>query len=191
MQAHGRRVAQAAALAIALASGCASAPREDWQQPDEVIALLGIGPGDRVADLGAGDGYCTFRIADAVGDTGRVYAVDVDDDRIAALADAARARGAANVTVVRGEPGDPHLPDGELDLVFVCDTYQELADRVEYFRRLLVDLAPNGRVAIVDATAADEIARELREAGYEPRAQYDFLSRQSFSIFRADDGTGE
>jgi len=205
MQAHGRRVAQAAALAIALASGCASAPREDWQQPDEVIALLGIGPGDRVADLGAGGGYFTFRLAEAVGESGRVYAVDVDDAMTDYLAKQALERGAANVTVVRGELDDPKLPDGEIDLLFTCNTYHHIADRIDYFRRVLVDLAPNGRVAVVEYdgrggwfartfghfTAADEIAREMQEAGYERVAKHDFLPRQSFQVFRPDDGTGE
>jgi predicted methyltransferase len=209
-----RRFALAAALLLALhGAGCASwkkfayegFDRDAWQQPDAVIALLGIGPGDRVADLGAGGGYFTFRLAEAVGESGRVYAVDVDDDMVAYLADQARERGAANVTIVRGEFADPQLPDGSIDLLFTCNTYHHIADRVDYFRRVLVDLAPNGRVAVVELdgrggwfartfghfTDADEIAREMQEAGYERVAKHDLLSRQSFQIFRPDDGTGE
>ena len=115
-----------------------------------MIALLGIGPGDRVADLGAGGGYFTFRLAEAVGESGRVYAVDVDDDMVDYLTQQARERGAANVAVVRGEFEDPKLPDGEIDLLFTCNTYHHIADRSAYFRRVLVDLAPSGRVAIVE-----------------------------------------
>jgi arsenite methyltransferase len=209
-----RRVSAAALLLLALpVGGCASlkrsayegAGRDEWQQPDAVIALLGIGPGDRVADLGAGGGYFTFRLAEAVGESGRVYAVDVDDDMVGDLTRQMRERGASNVSVVRAEPDDPELPDGEIDLVFVCDTYHHIADRPAYFRRVLADLAPNGRVAIVEYderaggfagtfghfTPADQIEREMREAGYERIRKHEILSRQSFQIFRADDGTGE
>src|SRR5262245_41281555 len=189
MQASIRRLAAAAALLLALGiAGCASwkraayegGDRDEWQRPDAVIALLGIGPGDRVADLGAGGGYFTFRLAQAVADTGRVYAVDVDDDMIGLLEREARERGATNVSVVRAEPDDPKLPDGEIDLLFVCDTYHHIPDRLGYFRRVLVDLAPSGRVAIIEYderaggfasafghfTPAEQIDREMRAAGY-------------------------
>jgi len=207
-------LALATALLVALASGgCAPAKRfayegfgrDEWQQPDAVIALLGIGPGDRVADLGAGGGYFTFRLAEAVGESGRVYAVDVDDDMVDYLREQARQRGAANVTIVRGEFDDPRLPDGEIDLLFTCNTYHHIADRSEYFRRVLGDLAPSGRVAIVEYdgrggwfprafghfTSADTIAREMREAGYKQIAHPEILPRQSFQIFGPDDGTDE
>ena len=214
MRIRVRRLALAAAIALALAGGgCAAGKRfayegvdrDEWQQPEAVIALLGIGPGDHVADLGAGGGYFTFRLAEAVGESGRVYAVDVDDDMDDYLTQQARERGAANVAVVRGEFDDPKLPDGEIDLLFTCNTYHHIADRSAYFRRVLVDLAPNGRVAIVEYdgrggwfartfghfTPADAIAREMREAGYKQIANHELLPRQSFQVFRPDDGTGE
>jgi ubiquinone/menaquinone biosynthesis C-methylase UbiE len=208
---HLRALAVAALVALLL--GCASwkraayegVGRDEWQQPDAVIALLAIGPGDRVADLGAGGGYFTFRLAEAVGESGHVYAVDVDDDMIGDLNRQVRERGASNVSVVRAEPGDPKLPDGEIDLLFVCDTYHHIPDHVDYFRRVLVDLAPSGRVAIVEYhegaggfatrfghfTPPDRIDREMRDAGYKRIAAYDLLARQSFQIFGPDDGTGE
>jgi ubiquinone/menaquinone biosynthesis C-methylase UbiE len=209
-----RVLALVTALLLALnASACAAWKRfayegfgrDEWQQPEAVIALLGIGPGDRVADLGAGGGYFAFRLADAVGPSGRVYAVDVQDDMLGYLAQQARERGAANVTVVKAALDDPQLPDGEIDLLFTSNTYHHIADRPAYFRRVLDDLAPNGRVAILELdgsggwfsrtfghfTPAEEIAREMREAGYEQIAAHEIIDRQSFQIFRADDGTGE
>jgi ubiquinone/menaquinone biosynthesis C-methylase UbiE len=178
--------------------------RDAWQKPDEVVALLGIGAGDRVADIGAGGGYFTFLFADAVGATGRVYAVDVDEDLLAYLEERARDEDRENVVVVRGDFDDPKLPDGEIDLVFLSNTYHHIEERPAYFRRVLVDLAPNGRVAIVELddrswfprasghfTAAEQIASEMAEAGYRLEARHDLLERQSFQIFEPDDETGE
>ena len=199
-------------LIAALAGGCAAwkrfqyegVGRDDWQTPDEVVALLGIGAGDRVADVGAGGGYFTVRFADAVGAWGRVWAVDVDEDLLAYLEERAAEEGRSNVEVVRGELDDPLLPDGEVDLVFLANTYHHIEERPAYFRRILVDLAPKGRVAIVELddrswfprmtghfTSADRIADEMAEAGFRLAARHEILDRQSFQIFEPDDGTGE
>lgn len=171
--------------------------RDAWQKPDTVIALLELAPGDEVADLGAGGGYFTFRIADAVGPGGRVYAVDVDDDMIEYLRDRVAAEGRANVEVVRAEPDDPRLPDGRIDLVFTCDTYHHLTDRSAYFAKLRADLAPRARVAILDLNDRSGFARlfghqtpkqtivdELTAAGYRLVADHEgVIDRQNFLVF--------
>lgn len=170
-----------------------------------MIALLGLREGDRVADLGAGGGYFSFRLARAVGPSGRVWAVDVDEGLLDHVARRAEEQGLANLEPLHARPDDPGLPDASVDLVFVSNTYHHLPERVAYFRRLLDDLAPNGRVAIVELdgrgsglarlfghfTSADAIEREMAEAGYERLARHELLERQSFQVFRADDGTGE
>ncbi len=174
--------------------------RDVWQKPDEVIALLGIGAGDRIADIGAGGGYFTFPFADAVGPTGRVYAVDVDDILIAYLDERVREERRENVVVVRGAYDDPILPDGEIDLVFLANTYHHIEDRPAYFRRVQTDLAPGGRVALVELddrswfprvsghfTAAEQIQAEMTEAGYRLAENHDVLERQSFLVFEPDE----
>ena len=175
--------------------------RDTWQKPDEVIALLGVAPGERVADIGAGGGYFTFRLADAVGPEGRVYAVDVDDDMVGYLRERAAEEGRTNVEVIRGEFHDPLLPNGEIDLVFSCDTYHHLEQRVEYFTRLRADLAPGALVAILDyngtsgfarvfghATPKQTIVDELRAAGFRLVADHDLVERQSFLVFEVGSG---
>lgn len=190
--------------ATLLWAGCAGWKRfayEGWgrdraQQPARVLAALDLAPGAQVADLGAGGGYFTFRFADAVGPTGRVYAIDVDPDMLAYLREQAQARGLTNVEVIAAAPDDPRLPPDGVDLLFTCNTYHHLQDRTAYFARLRPALRPGGRVAIVDydgrgwfgwlfghATAAATIRDEMTAAGYRLVASYDFLAQQSFQIF--------
>jgi arsenite methyltransferase len=194
-------------LAASLLAGCGSCKRflyegfsrDGWQQPERVIAALGLEPGDRVADLGSGSGYFTLHLSKAVGPEGRVFAVDVDEEMNEYLTQRVAQAGATNVEVVRGRFDDPLLPDGGIDLVLTVDTYHHIDDRPAYFRKLQRDLAPGGRVAVIDydgrkgwfvrwmghSTPRDELLREMDEAGYEVAEEHDFIDRQSFVVFRA------
>jgi arsenite methyltransferase len=169
--------------------------RDRWQQPERVIETLALAPGAAVADLGAGGGYFTFRLADAVGPTGHVYAVDIDPDMLSYLERRAREEGYAHVEVVHAEADDPRLPE-PVDLVFTVNTYHHLGERPAYFRSLQSGLRPGGRVVVIDLDGGgwfqrlmghfvkpEEIRRELGEAGYHLVESHDFLSRQSFLIF--------
>lgn len=169
--------------------------RDGWQQPERVIETLAIEKGSSVADLGAGAGYFTFKLADAVGPDGRVYAVDLDEPLLAMIAERAADESRPNVHTVVAAPDRARLPEA-VDLVFTCNTYHHLGDRVAYFERLRASLRPGGRVAILDlkpgswflgdhATAPDVVEREMLAAGYEKDARHDFLSRQEFLVFRA------
>jgi len=168
--------------------------RARWQLPDRVVAELEVKPGDRVADLGAGAGYFTFRLARAVGPSGVVYAVDTDPDMRAGLA-ARAARGEdANVAVVAAGPDDPGLPE-PVDLALLVNAYHHVPDRPAYFANLARSLRPGGRVAIVEArpdginrlighaTPPATIRSELEAAGYTLLAERDFLPRQGFLVF--------
>lgn len=200
-----RRVPLACSLfVLLLATGCSGWKRflyegfgrDGWQQPARVIEALGVEPGQRVADLGAGGGYFTFPLAEAVGPDGVVYAVDVDPDMTAYLEERATEEGAGQVRVVLGEYADPLLPDGEIDLLFTCNTYHHIEERPDYFRRVRADLAPGGRVAILELsdvswfprtfghhTPRDRIVAEMEEAGYALAREHDFLERQHFLVF--------
>lgn len=199
---------------LALASlGCQNVTRLDpttvgrpmWQRPDDVIAALGIAPGDRVADLGAGDGYFVPFLANAVGYEGMIYAVDVEEEVTEALI--MRFAGDGNVEVVRGEYTDPKLPDGTIDLVLLVNTYHHIEDRPGYFARLRGDLSPRGRVAIIEpnqeltgvlslflaeghTSSGPEITREMTAAGYRVANSHALLPVQVFEVFQpsGDDG---
>lgn len=200
---------------LPLAAGCSLVSRLDythlfsrqgWQRTDRVIETLAIEPGTVVADIGAGDGYFSFWLADAVGPEGIVYAVEIDGEKLAALRDAVALRGVENVRVVEATAGDPRLPPGSVDLVFLCNAYHHIDDRVRYFERLHASLTGRARVAIVDgkpdgaarlfipsghSIEPEVLVAELERAGYRPVARYDFLPLQSFDVFeRAAAGSG-
>jgi FkbM family methyltransferase len=186
-----------ALLSLTLATGCGALKRfayshpgrDSAQLPERVVAALALAPGAQAADLGAGGGYFTFRLADAVGPTGRVYAVDVDPDMLAYLRDRVRDDERPNIEVVEAAPDDSRLPASSVDLIFLCNTYHHLSDRSAYFDALRARLRPAGRVAIVEyrsgnhGTSADVIRAELEAAGYRLVQEETFLEEQSFLIF--------
>jgi ubiquinone/menaquinone biosynthesis C-methylase UbiE len=170
--------------------------RDGWQDPERVVTSLEIESGDRVADLGAGGGYFTYRLADAVGETGHVYAVDVDPGMTEYLEERTREEGRTNVGVVLGRYEDPLLAERSVDLLFTCNTYHHIQDRVAYFDNVRRYLRPGGRVAIVEYedkgwlqkifshnTPKETIREEMKAAGYRLDQEHDFLPRQSFLVF--------
>ncbi len=172
------------------------ADRDSWQHPERVIESLSIAPGQRIADLGAGGGYFTFRLASAVGPTGAVYALDVDPDMTAFLERSAAEGDHTNVEVLLVDPAEPELPNTGLDLIFTCNTYHHLEERPAYFKRLKRYLSPEGRVAIIDhkpegwfqrifphSSRSETIRSEMEAAGYRLRSDYDYLPKQSFQVF--------
>jgi ubiquinone/menaquinone biosynthesis C-methylase UbiE len=168
--------------------------RDRWQQPDRVIAELDLRAGDRVADLGAGAGYFTFRLAEAVRPSGVVYAVDTDPDMPSALANRAFHKELDNVVAVEANPEDPGLPEA-VKVVFLANTYHHIPDPAAYFARLGRYLRPGGRIAVIEAlpiglhrvfghaTDAHKVRSTLADAGYTCVENHGFLARQSFQLF--------
>ena len=192
------------ALLVALGPAVAKAnlshafSREGWELPDQVVEALQIHAGDQVADIGAGEGYFTFRFAGAVGPTGTVFAVDVDPTVIEKLKASVRARDSANVTVILGEYDNPLVPDGEIDLAFVCNTYHHIENRSEYFSALKADLSPGGRLVVMEWkpvplahlllphghwSAKELIEEEMGQAGYTLEKSFDFLPGPHLHVF--------
>lgn len=136
--------------------GLIEAPdREQWQKPDLIMDELSIAEGDKVADLGAGGGWFTIRLARRVGPNGRVYAEDIQPLMIEALGRRVQREGLANVETVLGTTTDPKLPPGRLDAVLIVDAYHEMDDpaKPEVILTLLGNVAralkPQGRVGVV------------------------------------------
>jgi cyclopropane fatty-acyl-phospholipid synthase-like methyltransferase len=169
--------------------------RDAWQMPSRVIESLALKPGMKVADIGAGTGYFSMRLAKVPAGIA-VFAVDVEPAMIDHLKKRAVTEKVTNVTTVLAGAASPNLPE-PVDVVLVVDTYHHLPNRPAYFRELRKSLKPGGRVAIIDFRkdapegppvhfrfTPQQIEDEMIQAGYRIEASHDFLPRQHFLIFR-------
>jgi len=130
--------------------------REREEAPSKAIAALKIGPGQTVADIGAGSGYYTVRLADAVGPTGRVFATDIQPEMLALLRTRLADRKiGGNVELVQGTPTESKLPDAAIDLALMVDVYHELSQPQAMLRGLRDALKPNGRLVLLEYRKED------------------------------------
>ncbi|THD66223.1 MAG: class I SAM-dependent methyltransferase [Bradyrhizobium sp.] len=170
--------------------------RDAWQKPDEVLDALHLQRTDRVADLGAGTGYFSARIAKLVPE-GKLFSVDIEPEMLRHLRERARHENLGVLVPILASTESANLPE-PVDLILVVDTYHHIDNRVAYFSKLKASLRPNGRLAIVDFKAdspegpppehripPEKITSELDTAGYTIVATHPFLARQYFLVFQA------
>jgi ubiquinone/menaquinone biosynthesis C-methylase UbiE len=144
--------------------------------------ILGIAPGKNVADIGAGSGWFTVRAAKRVGDTGTVYAVDINPEAIRYINSRIRKENLRNVKPILGKPDNPLLP-ATVNAVLLLKTYHEVAEPIELLRNLRPSLAAGARVGVIDRSgngenhgvARDIVIREANAAGYLLLEQDDFV----------------
>jgi predicted methyltransferase len=171
--------------------------RDAYQKPDEVLKALALKPGEVVADIGAGSGYFTLRFARAVGERGRVYAVDVSPDMVRHLNRRLRDNGVYNVWTVLSDPGDPLLPDASVDRFVIVNTWHHVEDHAGYLALLKRMLRPGGQVVHIDfhkrdlpvgppvgmKIARDDLVKQMETAGFRLAAEHAFLPYQYFLVF--------
>ncbi|HET6956318.1 MAG TPA: class I SAM-dependent methyltransferase, partial [Vicinamibacterales bacterium] len=129
--------------------------REDEEAPDVALNVLKIPKGSAVADIGAGSGYITVRLADRVGPTGRVFANDVQPQMLNILARRLDRSKITNVTLIEGTLDDPRLPPASVDLVLMVDVYHELSQPQSILRHLRESLKPGGRLVLLEYRKED------------------------------------
>jgi SAM-dependent methyltransferase len=129
--------------------------RELEEQPDRMVEQLGIKPGNVVADIGAGTGYLSRRLAAKVGPAGKVLAVDIQPEMLELLTNKMAAIGITNVEPILGTISDPRLPKGSVDLVLMVDVYHEFEFPREMMLGICRALKPGGKVAFVEFRAED------------------------------------
>jgi arsenite methyltransferase len=173
--------------------------RDAEQKPDEVIAALDLKPGETLADIGAGSGYFSFRLARRVGDSGRVYAVDINSDMILFMNRNIRDKKIKNVTTILSAPDDPFLADASINRFFICNTWHHVQNRPRYMALMKKMLKPGGQVIILDykkkqlpvgpppemKRAKKEVIAEMEAGGFKLAKDHDFLPYQYFLVFAA------
>ena len=168
--------------------------RDAWQKPHEVIGALALRADAKVADIGAGTGYFTVRLAHMT-PRGRVYAVDIEPDMVKYVTQRAEREHLANVRALLATPSDPRLPE-KVDRVLIVDTYHHIGEREAYFRNLRRYLRPGAEVAIIDFTpqspmgpppseriGREQVEREMQQAGYRLVRAPELLDHQYLLVF--------
>lgn len=171
--------------------------RDAWQMPDRVVAALGLKPGQAVADIGAGTGYFSVRLAKSSAKP-KVFGVDIEENMVHYLQHRAMQEGLTNITAVKADADKTNLPE-PVDVVLIVDTYHHIGNRVAYFTALKKLMKPGARLAIVDFRkdapgdgppaefrfTPEQISAELAKAGFALQTQHEFLPRQMFLVYGA------
>ena len=171
--------------------------RDTWQKPDEVLNALEIGKGQTIADIGAASGYLTVKLSERVKETGAVYAVDIQQEMLDYIRTRQGDKGFKNIILVLGNMDDPKLPLGSLDLAILLSTYHEIAQPVDFMRKLKLALKPQGKLAILEFSdespigpplkfrlPEDLVINELKQAGFTLLQRHAFLlPYQYFLVF--------
>ena len=168
--------------------------RDRNTQPERVMDIIGVKPGMVIGEAGAGTGYFTMKLASRVGDSGHVYANDINEKSLRTLKQRAEDRNLENITTIIGEVTDPLFPDGSLDLVMMVYAIHDFEEPVEFLENLKADLKENATVVVLDQDPAktgsshflkfDRLRSIFNEAGYELVKKEDFLERDLLCIFR-------
>jgi precorrin-6B methylase 2 len=173
--------------------------REAEEAPSKAIAALGIAPGAVVADVGAGSGYYTVRLAQVVGPTGRVVATDLQPGMLDLIRAKVERQGLTNVTLVQGRADDPTLPAASFDLIVLVDVYHELASPQIFVRKLREALKPGGRLVLIEFRLEDprvpirevhkmsvsQVRQELGADGFQIDRVIDVLPWQHIIVLKA------
>jgi arsenite methyltransferase len=171
--------------------------RDAYQKPHEVMRTLDIRRGEVIADIGAGSGYFTFRLAHHVGDNGRVYAVDVSPDMILHLNRRIRDLKAMNVSSILADPDDPLLPERSVNRFFFSDSWHHVENQTKYLSLIKKMLKPGGEVVMIDfhkkelpvgppmkmKIAREDLIKQMESNGFRLTKEHTFLPYQYFLVF--------
>ena len=172
--------------------------RDAYQKPQEVMQALAIKPGEVIADIGAGSGYFTIRLAHHVGAAGRVFAVDINPEMIRHVEARVRDAGLVNVSSILARPDDPMLPQAVDRFVFV-DVWHHIENQSGYLALVKKLLKPGGQVVMIDfhkrdlpvgppagmKIAREDLLKQMQTHGFQLATEHTFLPYQYFLVFKA------
>ena len=171
--------------------------RDAWQKPEEILNALNIKKGQTIADIGAGSGYLTVKLSERIDATGTIYAVDIQQEMLDYINKRLAEKGIKNVSLVLGTMDDPKLPPKSLDLAILLSTYHEIAQPIDFMKKIKLALKPKGRLAILEFSdespigppiqvrlPEDLVIDELKQAGFTLSQRHTFiLPYQYFLVF--------
>jgi arsenite methyltransferase len=171
--------------------------RDAYQKPQEVMGALGLKAGEVIADIGAGSGYFTFRLAHHVGDRGKVYAVDVSPDMIRHINRRIRELKAKNGVSILADPDDPLLPEGSVDRFFFSDSWHHIENQTKYLSLMKKILKPGGEIIMIDfhkkelpvgppmqmKIAREDLIKQMGTNGFGLTKEHTFLPYQYYLVF--------
>jgi ubiquinone/menaquinone biosynthesis C-methylase UbiE len=189
-------------LSLGMSNLCCTDP-DAWeahqtahQPPDKVMNAIGLKPGMSIGEIGAGRGRYAVLLAGRVGDTGKVYANDIDKDKLEYLEHRCERDSINNIIIIQGEETDPLFPDSSLDIAFMINTYHHIEKKVEVIKNTIQALKHGGILAIVEhdplkipdmeshTTAKEVLIDQAEQAGYELVRMEAFLERDNIYILR-------
>jgi ubiquinone/menaquinone biosynthesis C-methylase UbiE len=168
------------------------AQRDQWQHPADVLRVLAVQPGDAIADIGCGSGYFSLKLSALAGKSGHVYAEDIRSLSLAFLSARTILKHARNISVVQGQPADPHLPAERLNEVLIANAYHEFSDPDAILAHVRQALVSGGRLVIIDRApnsaddagalsheiSADHVQNDLVKLNFEITARQDALIKR-------------
>jgi arsenite methyltransferase len=171
--------------------------RDEFQKPEKVMEAMALKPGERVAEIGAGSGYFTIRIAKTVGPTGLVWAIDIEQEMLDYIEKRAVEEKIKNIRLKLVPEDNPQLPNKGVDTIIIIHTYPYIRKRIDYVKKLRAALVPGGRIVIIDyvpksweerpwgplphqQVPRSTVDSEMTEAGFKPIKVHDFLPQQYF-----------
>ena len=167
-------------------------------KPDQIIEAIALKHGQCIADIGSGGGYFSLRFAKIVGQEGKIYAVDANPDFLEFIKKSAKDEGLNNVIPTLASEDRLDLPEKSLDFIFMRNVTHHIPNRIKYFRNLKDFLKPDGKIIIIEYKKGkfftfrgifghdvpkEIITREMEEAGYLLKNEFDFLPEQHFTIY--------
>ena len=195
---YGRTIAQT--MHFAGAPWLVRESRQREEDCQQMLRQLRLAPGQQVCDMGSGNGFYTLQLAEAVGTTGRVFAVDIQQEMLRLLEERLEATGLENVELVLGSVVDPRLPPDRLDLILCVDVYHELSHPEQMLAAMRRALKPAGQLVLVEFRAEDpdvpikplhkmskkQVLLELEPNGFRLAREYDGLPWQHMMFFQRD-----
>jgi len=192
----GRRIAPV--MGVGGAPWLDRSEREMEEAPDKALDAIDLRPGMIVADVGAGTGYFSLRMARRVGPSGKVYANDIQPEMLEKLRASAQREKLANIETVLGSEADPKLPLSKIDMVLLVDVYHEFSQPQEMLQHIRAALKPDGRLILLEYRKEDpavpirpehkmsepEVKAEVEAEGYKLDKVIETLPRQHIIIFR-------